>query len=70
MALRTATQKLRPKVDLIFAIKRDFAGIKEPFPAHVWTPAAAKSYREELAGTALGEWLVLAVAESGQGSGG
>ena len=45
MALRIATQRPRPKVDLIFAIKRDFAVIKEPFPAHVWTLAASKSYR-------------------------
>ena len=35
----------RPEVELIFTIRRDFAVIKEPFPADMLILAASKSYR-------------------------
>lgn len=38
-------EALQPEVDLIFAIRRDFAVIKEPFPADMLIPAASKSYK-------------------------
>lgn len=34
------------KVDLIFTIRREFAVIKEPFPADMLVPAASKLYRK------------------------